>query len=376
MIYKENTNMFLRKQNYRRIKVQMAKTKGLDAKWIIVIGLVLLVAWQMGLFTIPVTTVPGIPSPTPTDAWSKGGFNVGFTDAEENAYSGAALGTTSSSYRVFHSNGRRLSSVSTLYGESGLALSGATSVNFAILGSDNGIVFVSLYTGTADVPSIMSVRLTNPGYGDAKWMDVDTPNLPRLVVELDLKKYGTPNLNVDPSIRVDVKVRGADEDTGITMSAPADQTSIGTTAGTEKTVEWTITAITANAGAVISELYITSNQTSTDFECFEVTFGRNQPIKMNDAWASTVSQINVLRTSGTAAGITQTWTYIDSDAIVANAYLVGDPTGGNDGLSITLRVKCYFTVSNHGATCVLNLKLSDADGTVQTVVTDSMELRC
>ena len=324
---------------------------------------------------LPLQTKPSEPV---ADVWAQGGFTVDLTEAETNAYTGASVSTTTPSYQAFHSNGKPLSSVTTLYGTTGSALSG-TAIHFPMRKEDNGIIFVSCYTGTAHFPSIKSIRESNSdAYIDAKWLDVDTANLPRLVIALDLKKVIKPNLLGGGAVSAgsyEVKVRAVPEDDSVTMSDAADQSSITLTSGKETTIEWDITAITADAGAIIGKLYITSNQTALDIECFELSITRNLPIKESNPWASEISSFPVVNQFKTASGITQTWYYVQDDAnLLRDGFLVGDPTGGNDGIAVTLRLKTYFSVTKHGVTVQLNIVVLDADGTPQTVVSASTTL--
>jgi len=340
---------------------------------VVIVAGIFFIADKLGYLSTQQQTAPGGQTPA-GDVWKQGGFNVGFNTYEKNALSGGSASTSSASYQVFHSNGKRLSQISSLYGVAGVTLSTSATTSFAVTPEDNGIVFVSINPGDNHYPHIKSIRESNKGFLDAKWIDVDTQNKPRLVIELDLKKYGPPNLNVDPSLKLDLHVRVLPEDTSVSLSSPSDITSIGTTAGTEKTIEWTITGITADSGMAISELYITSNQTSQDYDVISVAFSKNLPIAMNDPWATEVTSLPVVAKGFTSSGVTQRWDIIDAGNLVANAYLVPDPSGGYDGITITVTVKTYFTSSGHGATCVLGIKLIDADGTEQSATTDSVTL--
>ena len=341
---------------------------------IVIFAGIVFIAAELGYLPSKQQVAPGGQAPA-TDVWKQGGFNIGFNTYEKNALSGASVSTSSASYQVFHSYGKRLKDITSLYGVAGVALSTSSTTSFAVDPKDNGIVFISINPGTGHYPHVKSIRENNPGFLDAKWIDVDTQNKPRLVIELDLKRYGTPNLNVDPSLKIDLFIRVVPEDTAISLSSPSDITGIGTTAGTEKTIEWTITGITADSGIAISELYISSNQTSTDYEVISVSLSKNLPIKLNDPWGNEISSLPIIYTGKTSSGVTQTWYLIDAKNLVANAYLVPDPSGGHDGITITVTVKTYFTSSGHGATCVLNVKLIDADGTEQSVVSDSVTLQ-
>jgi len=354
---------------------------GIDPKWLLVAGLVIILAIQMGWVPGIKPLWPAAPSggatttpPPEGSLWSQGGFSITFINSTENSMTGASVSPTAYSYRVFHSNGRSLASVSTLYGESGtLLVSGSSGTSFQYLKSDAGKVFVSVYTGTAHFPNTYSLRLSNPGYVTSKWLCVDSPTVPRLVMEIDLTKYGEPNLNVDPSIRIPLHIRVVPEDTSVSVSSPADKTGVGTAAGTEVTITWTVTGITADSGMSIAELYFTSNQTTDKITFQDVTFTKNLPIVLADPNAAPISSIYLpIAEFKATTGGTQLARYIYAQGgNLAGCYLVEDPTGGWDGIDITLRIKTYFSGSDP-VTCVFSLRLIDADGTVQSATTDSV----
>lgn len=362
------------------IKSKVIDGKGIDAKWLLIGALLIGLLWQAGYLTtwLGLTTQPpGNVAPPPSNLWLQGGFNVGFTDTEENAFSGTTSAGTSPSFRLYHSNGRSLSSLSTLYGEAGTALNGATSVNFAPLKADNGIVFVSINAGTDRIPSVSSLKAANPGYIDSKWMDVDTQNLPRLVMAFDCKVYGYPNLNINPALAVPIHIRNVAETDTPVIDAPADLTATGTTSGTTKTIQWTVTGPAADAGQAVSQLYFTSNQTTAYIELQDITFSRNLPQKLSDSYGSSISNIAApIAAYKTTSGVTQTWQFIDSKSYLANCYLFPNPNTGATGYQVTARFKCYFTAggSAQHVTLVVSIKAMDADGTEQAVVVDTVTI--
>jgi len=314
-------------------------------------------------------------------------YNIGWTYQETNALSGASLTGTSPSYNVIHSDGRRLSQVSTLYGSNLINVaSGASATNIAVFGSDNDYLFVNVDTGTAHFPDPAKIVANNPFVTGFAWLPVSTANVPELVVEVHVPSIGRPNLNVDPSLSAKLLVSSIPDDVGVTMSAPANQADIGSTAGTDVYVTWELTGLTANEGFAFSRIWLTSNQTASELEILDITIDTaSYVIKMDSV--TNVGEDFVMSdaaaTAQTSGGITQFWRYWplneDISTDITNTLVI--PRGSADADSILVRVHARTSLSgnagaagDHGVTIVLNVRAISAGNSLQTAVSDTVIL--
>lgn len=330
------------------------------------------------------TTVPGQP-PIYTPPVQQGfiNYNLGFTDQARNAVDGSTVSLTSAINNVFHSNGRRLSSLTTLYGEQGVATNGATSVNFPVYKTDGNYLLINIDTGTAEYPDPSDILASNAAFTGCKWVPVSAATVPELVCELDMAKLGSPNYNINPSLSTQLLVAAVPDDVALTLSAPADQTGIGTTAGTDVYVTWEITALASAQAFSFARIAITSNQTAFDYDALDITITASTGIVEQSNFANvgtTLTYSAAYSTAQTTSGITQLWKYFprssgDQAVDYSSTLLIARSSSDADSIRIKVHFKTYFTAANHGATAVMNLRLISANNAIQTAVTDSVELR-
>jgi len=330
------------------------------------------------------TIAPGqTPSLTPPGQQGFINYNLGFTDQARNAVDGSSVSLTSASNNVFHSNGRRLSSLSTLYGEQGVATNGATTVNFPVYKTDGSYLFVNIDTGTAEYPDPADILASNTALTGCRWVPVSAATVPELVCELDMARLGSPNYNINPSLSTQLLVAAVPDDLALTLSAPADQTSIGTTAGTDVYITWEVTALASAQAFSFARIAITSNQTAFDYDALDITITASTGIVEMSNYANvgtTLTYSSAYSTAQTTSGITQLWKYFprstgDQATDYTNTLLIARSSSDADSIRIKLHLKTYFSASGHGATVVMNLRLISANNAIQTAVTDSVEVR-
>jgi hypothetical protein len=328
---------------------------------------------QGGIITVQQTT---------TQTQAAGAYNIGFTYQEVNAMSSGSESTTSPSYVIYHSNGQRLSAVTTLYGTSGVSIaSGATATKVSVLPNDGDFLFMKVYPGTAHYIDVAKFLAANPFVTSFKWIPTASATVNTLVAEIQISKIGVPNLNIDPSLSVQIQVPVLPHDTGLTLSSPADQDSIGTTAGTDVYITWEITGLTANSAFDFAHIVVTSNQTSAliELQDLKITTGsRIVNLATGADLGSTYTFTAPAATSQTSSGVTTYWRYFPANK--ANAVGVEEglliPRGSSDvdSIRLQLHVKTYFTAATDAATCVLSVRLISAGNALQTAVTDSVAL--
>jgi hypothetical protein len=322
---------------------------------------------------------------TPTQPYTPSGpfqnYNIGFTYQETNALSGSAESTTSPSYIVYHSNGRRLSSINSLYGEQGVAIaSGTTATNFAVLQTDGDYLFINIDTGTGHYPDVAKIMSSNPAFVSYKWIPVSSATVGELVVELQISKLGAPNYNVNPSISTKLLISCVPNDVSVTMSSPADQTSLGVSQ-TDVYITWQLTGLTANQGFAFARIYVTSNQTASDLECLDLTITSSSYI-VNMQTATNVGSTYLIptasATSTTTGGVVQFWRYFpfnrDQASEYSQALLIPRGSSDADVIYVRLHARVTLRTAGHGVTCVLGVALISAGNSVQTAVTDSVTL--
>jgi len=307
-------------------------------------------------------------------------FNIGVTYQERNAISGAAASTSSPSYLIFHSNGRTLSSVSSLYGESGVALTSGSTTKFTVYPTDGSTLFLALNAGTAHYIDVAKLLSSNPFISNVKWIPVDSATVNRLVAEVNLGRLGTPNYNIDPSLSAQILIPVLPADTSVTLSSPADQDGLGTTPGRDVYITWEITGISADSAIDVAKLYFTSNQTAALVDLLDVKI--TAPRIVNPATGQDLGgNLNIpaaAMTSQTTTGVTQYWRYLPGDRDQAVEYGQGltivRGASDVDSVRIQLHVKTYFTAATDAATVTIGFRLIGADNTLQAAVTDTVAL--
>jgi hypothetical protein len=355
----------------------------INAGTLIVIGIVLLLAWWMfgGALTPGQIQPPTQIQKTVTQLPFQN-YNIGFTYQEQNAISGASVSTSSPVYAVYHSNGRRLSQVSTLYGELGTTISsGSTATKFAVNEADGDFLFVNIDTGTAHYPDPAAFLKANPAFTAAKWIPVSSATVPELVAELQISKLGAPNYNIDPSISIQLLIPCIPDDLAASLSSPADQDSIGTTANTDVYVEWELTNLSAGEAFAIARLWITSNQTTAYMEVQDVQIISSSKIVTMNSFQDVGTSLTIssaYSTAGTASGVTQFWRYWPSDEDVSTDYtntlLIPRSSSDADSIKIKVHAKVSFTAATDAVTINCNLRLVSAANGLQSTVSDTVVL--
>ncbi len=309
-------------------------------------------------------------------------YNIGFTWQDDNAMSGAAAAPTSPVYSIYHSGGERLSQVTSLYGKQGLSIaSGTTATAYAVTPEDGDYLFLRIDTGTDMYPHVSSLIASNAGITSCKWIPTTSRNVPELACELQISKLGSPNFNNPNAITTTLLIPVLDDDVSLTLNSPSDQTSIGVTSATDIYVTWEFTALGSDEAAAFSRIWVTSNQTSTDYEVLDVIISSGGDLITMDTFTNHGDSYNIptpWATSTTSSGVAQFWRLWpdDEDISADTSNTILFPRGSSDADSIQIRVhvQTYFTASGHGATIVLNYRLITANNVLQTAGSDSVTL--
>ena len=349
----------------------------LFAVWIFFFGgLAMLQQW----FQPPTAgTVPFQPVPTPPVPPGFVPFSIGWQFQERNAGDGSSITTSSPSYNVVTStNGVGLDSIGTLFGRQGNNIaSGATNTNIPIEPETNGVIYVEVDTGTTDYPDPAKILSENPYLTRCKWMPVTNANVNELVCESRVP-LTSPNPNVVAPIERRLLVSAWLDDLAVTASAPADQDSLGTTAGTDVFIDWELTALASNQAFDFARIWITSNQTTAFGEVRSLTItsstGQVQMAKNLNAGVSAI--YTPAATATTASGVVQFWRFFPTDKDIANdigdGLLIGRTSSSADSIRIRAHVRVSFAAATDAITAVINVRLISAANGLQTAVTDSV----
>jgi len=308
-------------------------------------------------------------------------YDVAFTYGETNAVGGGALTTASATYNVFHSGGVPLSQVTTLFGIGSQAIAaGTTATRISMQEADNDFLYINLDLGTTDYPDPASILAANSDISMAKWLPVTSRNVPELVVQYNVPN---PNWNADPEVSAQLLIRGIPDDTGVTLSAPADQDSLGTTANTDAYITWTASALAANNAWAFANIKITSNQTTQYMSVMDIEVDTSSYIVDMKSFTNigdNVYYTSPAKVTGTAGGVDQQWQFFPRDSSISRAsdfastILVPRSSSHADQISITAHVRLSFAAAANGVTCVLSVEVIDASNGIQTAVTDSVAL--
>lgn len=308
-------------------------------------------------------------------------YAIGWQYTETNAGNGASLTTSTPQYNVIPSGGKALAAIQTLFGVAGTPIaSGTTSTNIPVSVSDNGIQYLNIDSGTTDYPDPAQIRnsQSNSYINDCYWKPYTSRNVNELVCEVSVPKT-SPNANDPVPVQNRLAVRAWPDDVALTLSAPADQTGISTTAGTPFTVTWTITDQADNQGSVFARLYITSNQTTATITIKDVTIESALGVvdMFNSRNLGTAPVFVPQATGFTSGGIAQTWQIFPLGTVEASDYsrglLIGR-SGTADSIRITLNGWTSFPVASDGENIVMNYRLISAGNALQTAVSDTVLL--
>ena len=352
---------------------------------LIIVGLILISAFYLFPAFIKVPQQPiniNIPGqPAGGDAGFVN-YQVGFLYTERLSTTGGTVTTTAPSYRVYNSNGQRLSGVNTIYGTTPFVIaSGTTATGVPISTKDNGYLFVGVNPGTTDFPDPAKILADNPAFTSCKWIPVASSNVNELVCELELSRLGAPNYQAGTNaITITLKIAVNLDDLAVTMSAPADQDSLGTTAGTDVYVTWDLSALASTNAFAIGRVQVTSNQTSAYMTLHDMTITPSSSIVNMPTFSSASKQTfnTAASTSGTAAGITQTWKYFPRDKTDPNDYsdslLVARSANDGDSILVKIHARVSFPAATDAVTIVLSVTVMSAANALQTAVTDTVIL--
>jgi len=354
---------------------------------IIVIALfVVLGAAIFGFIKLPSITPPTQTTIGPSQAPPAPGtfinYNLGVIFQSRNSFSGGTENPQSGAITAYHSNGRRLVNVPTLFGEQSVAIAaGTTATNIAINKEDNDFLFIRIDTGSNIYPDPTKILASNPAFTGVKWVPTTTASTNQLVAELQLSKLGLVNYAISPPLSTIMLISMIGQDTSLTLSSPADQSTIGLTSGTDVYITWEFTALASNNGSNFARIWITSNQTAADFDVLDITIsapGGQQVMKTN-SYGGTSSIYPVRATAGTSSGVTQFWRFAPTDrdaaADIGDGLLIGRSASHADSIQIRAHLKTTFTSSLHGATAVLNYRLINAANALQAAASDSVVLQ-
>ena len=313
-------------------------------------------------------------------------FNIGFTGDEFNSKTQAVFTPASAAYCLYNSEGKSLSSISTLFGVvcTTLTADASTTASFKVLPSDADIFYMNLDTGTAHYPDPAKILSENTFYTSCKWVPVTNANLNELVCQGSINKVlggGKPQLGVDPAVRQFVKIQGMPDDLAITLSAPADQTSISTTSGTDVFVTWEITAVADNEAVALSHVRLTSNQTAQRINviAFQITSPAGIVSTGNSVNYGTQKTLPIVKTSSTS-GITDFWQIVpESGAVqaddISQTITVFRGASDTDSIQIRAHIRASFPSSLATVTVTLSVNLISAGNALQTATTDVVTLR-
>lgn len=331
----------------------------------------------------PLTTVPGSGDQGVTYAKA---FDIEWDLQELDAITGSPNTGTSSSYKLFHSNGVPLSQLSTLYGVGPALTLSTTATNAPLFATDNYILYISAYSGTAEYLDPEATLKANPYLTGYKWMEVDTLGVERAVFEVDVTKIGTvpqEPIQVTPAMRTIFTAMLLDEDTTPTEGGdPADQSNIGTTANTKVYITWKIDGITAGDASALAKIYISSNQTTQYITVQKMWISGNAPVYLGASAGVAVPEGSAYRWDApvdifTTSGVEQYWIFHPQPGVdkyqLANAIIITNPSNSIGYTEIKIQVSCSFA-SGAAVTCVLNVEPIDSDSALATSVTDSVTL--
>lgn len=351
---------------------------------ILLIGLILIGAFYLfpAFVKVPQSTInvtiPGQPAGQP-DQSGFINYQIGFLYTERLSTTGGTVTTTSPSYRVYNSESQRLSSVSSLYGKTpSVIASGTTATGVPITAKDNGYLFIGINPGTTDFPDPAKILKDNPAFTSCKWMPVASSGVNELVCELEISQLGAPNYQAGTNaITTTLKIAVNLDDLAVTMSAPADQDSLGTTASTDVYVTWTLSALASTNAFAFGRIQVTSNQTSAYMTLHDMIITPSASV-VNMQTFSSASKLTfntAASTSGTAAGITQTWKYWPRDKADPNDYsdtlLIARSANDGDTIDVRVHAKVSFPAATDAVTIVLSGTVMSAANALQTAVTDT-----
>jgi hypothetical protein len=232
--------------------------------------------------------------------------------------------------------------------------------------SENGRVWIDCYGGTDFYLVEDALRDANPEIKNVVKEDFDGDGKLDFLAELDLSGFLIGSQEFKPSYTLSMPLLDVDI-TGVTSSNPADQSSIGTSE-TVVTIKHTISAVTAEDGLVISELYYTTNSTreGDDLRFEELYITGQWTVDGPTAIASPVH-----KTYGDYSGY---YIYADesNEPLDDKAMMAYRDTGRADDMTVSVNIRVTGETSEVYVV-TLYITLVQPDGTV-TEVSDAVTL--
>ena len=354
--------------------------------------LILILIGAAIFFTTPSFTTPGgtqvtiaappVPGITTVEDAEFIAYDLGMTFQESLATTGGAITTATPSYNVVHSNNRRLANIDSLHGESIVNIaSGSTKTAFTVQKSDGDYLFINVDPGTTDYPVPSRILNDNSYLTMCKWIPVTNANVPELVCELQLSRLGGLNFNIDFPRSAQLLVAAIPHDLALTMSAPADQDSLGTVGSTDVFVDWDLTALAADEAFDFARIWISSNQTTAFMEVLDITITSGPDIIEMATFTNlgnTFTTPSAYATAGTAAGVTQFWRYYPVDEDISNDYtntlLIARGSQDADSIRVRIHAQVSFAAGTDAVDIILHVRLVSAANGVQAEVTDTVSL--
>ena len=247
--------------------------------------------------------------------------------------------------------------------------------DITIRAENDGMIWIDVYAGTDFFIVERALRQSNPVIKNVVINDYDNDDQLDFLVQLDLSDYLREDFQYKPTYVMEMPI--LDVDASWTMSSPSDQGSVGTGSGTTVTISWVMSGVTADDGAVISDIVVKTNDTEK---------GNDVTLKdMTISGTMTVLDSTGRTLSGSSLTLSPTTTYIggsyaayytqsadDDEPLDSNALMIYRDTNAGDILYMTVNVICDFEAEDD-VTVDLEFTVTSPDGTTASV-TDSVKL--
>jgi len=201
-------------------------------------------------------------------------------------------------------------------------------------------------------------KQNNPEIVEVMYRDLNNDNKKEMVARLDFSDILVSS-GQDPEWTF--IINWIDEDVASwSDDDPADQTGLGETSGTDFTITWKLSGITAEDGAVIGKLYFVTNDTreGNDIRLEDVKLYGGHTIMGKSSWANPVAISN---------GDYEAYYYAPTEYTDPfEGILVYRKTDASDSLFVDLSGKLYLETNNK-ITVDLYMELVGGDGTTTQV---------
>lgn len=203
----------------------------------------------------------------------------------------------------------------------------------SVKASNGGILWIDCYGGTDFYLVESAFKNANPEVEQVVTEDWDGDGKLDFLAKLDLSQFLRGEQSFKPTFTLSMPLLDVDV-AGLTSTNPANQGSIGTSE-TVVTIDWDLSAITAEDGAEITELYIVTNTTrqGEDLRLEEMYFTGQWTVLGQKSWSNPV-----LTTYGDYSGY-----YIkagdNNDPLDPGGIIVFRDTNKADKLSISVNIR-------------------------------------